>query len=66
MFPGQNPNNILEQWEETDTKTFENWVGINNFENKWKNDGTIWKSVYDYIINEKGTPMVQLKKMSEL
>ncbi len=62
----KDPNEILELWEETDTKAFENWVGINNFENKWKNDGTIWKSVYDYLINKKGTRMVQLKKMSEL
>ena len=62
----KDPNDILELWEETDTKAFENWVGINNFENKWKNDGTIWKSIYDYLINEKGTRMVQLKKMSEL
>jgi uncharacterized Ntn-hydrolase superfamily protein len=62
----KDPNEILEKWEETDIKAFENWVGINNFENKWKNDGTIWKSIYDYLINEKGTKMVQLKKMSEL
>ena len=62
----KNPSEILERWEETDIKAFENWVGINNFENKWKNDGTIWKSIYDYLINEKGTKMVQLKKMSEL
>jgi len=62
----KDPSEILEKWEKTDTKAFENWVGINNFENKWKNDGTIWKSIYDYLINEKGTPMVQLKKMSEI
>ncbi|MHA1475443.1 MAG: DUF1028 domain-containing protein [Promethearchaeota archaeon] len=62
----KDPTEILEVWEETDSKAFENWVGINNFENKWKKDGTIWRSIYDYLINEKGTKMVQLKKMSEL
>ena len=62
----EKPDNISEKWEELEKKAFENWVGINNFENKWKNDGTIWKSVYEYLINEKGTPMVLLKKMSEI
>jgi uncharacterized Ntn-hydrolase superfamily protein len=42
----------------------ENWTGINNFENKWV-ENKIWKSVYDYMIKEKGTPMVSLTKMSE-
>ena len=42
----------------------ENWTGINNFENKWV-EHKIWKSVYDYMVMEKGTPMVSLRKMSE-
>ncbi len=45
-------------------KALENWTGINNFENKWV-ENKIWKSVYDYMIREKGTPMVTLKKMNE-
>jgi len=40
----------------------ENWTGINNFENKWV-ENKIWKSVYDYMMEEKGTPMVSLRKM---
>nr|WP_147662738.1 DUF1028 domain-containing protein [Candidatus Prometheoarchaeum syntrophicum]QEE15840.1 Putative peptidoglycan binding domain protein [Candidatus Prometheoarchaeum syntrophicum] len=62
----KDPNKISELWEEIDRKAFENWIGINNYENKWKTDGTVWKSVYNYLIKEKGTPMVQLKKMSEI
>jgi len=45
-------------------KALENWTGINNFENKWV-ENKIWKSVYDYMMKEKGTPMVVLRKMSE-
>ncbi|QEE15840.2 DUF1028 domain-containing protein [Promethearchaeum syntrophicum] len=62
----KDPNKISDLWEEIDSKAFENWIGINNYENKWKTDGTVWKSVYNYLIKEKGTPMVQLKKMSEI
>ena len=40
----------------------ENWTGINNFENKWV-ENKIWKSVYDFMMEEKGTPMVALRKM---
>ncbi|MBN2155865.1 MAG: DUF1028 domain-containing protein [Candidatus Lokiarchaeota archaeon] len=42
----------------------ENWTGINNFENKLV-ENKIWKSVYDYMMEVKGTPMVSLRKMSE-
>ncbi len=45
-------------------EALENWTGINNFENKWV-ENKIWKSVYDYMIKEKGTPMVSLRKMSD-
>ena len=40
----------------------EDWTGINNFENKWV-ENKIWRSVYDYMLEEKGTPMVALRKM---
>ena len=56
----------IEEWEKTDSLALEAWIGINNFENKWRDDGKIWKSIYDYIRNEKGTPMVSLRKMSEV
>ena len=54
----------IERWEKEDSLALEAWVGINNFENKWRDDGKIWKSIYDYIRKEKGTPMVTLRKMS--
>lgn len=49
----------------TEIKALETWTGINNFENKWREDSKIWRSVYDYMMKEKGTPCVALKKMSE-
>jgi len=54
-----------EGWGKVETSSLEAWVGINNFENKWRDDGTIWRSVYDYMTSEKGTPFVSLRKMSE-
>lgn len=53
-------------WTENEHQAFESWVGINNFENKFTQEHKIWKSVYNYLINEKGTPVVNLKKMSDL
>jgi len=53
-------------WAQPEIKAFEAWVGINNFENKWRDDGKIWKSIYDYILKEKGTPAVNLKRMSNI
>ena len=40
----------------------EDWTGINNFENKWV-ENKIWRSVYDFMMEEKGTPMVLLRRM---
>ncbi|UCE14544.1 MAG: DUF1028 domain-containing protein [Candidatus Heimdallarchaeota archaeon] len=55
-----------DEWSSNETDALENWVGINNFENKWRPDGRIWKSIYDYMLREKGTPAISLRKMSEL
>ncbi len=55
----------IEKWDKADSLALEAWIGINNFENKWRDDGKIWRSIYDYIRKEKGTPMVSLRKMSE-
>ncbi len=30
------------------------WINTNNFENKYRDDGTIWQSVYDYLIEDAG------------
>ncbi|MHA1975998.1 MAG: DUF1028 domain-containing protein [Candidatus Hodarchaeales archaeon] len=53
-------------WGQLEKDALEAWFGINNFENKWNSEAKIWKSVYDYMSTEKGTPVVSLKKMSEL
>jgi uncharacterized Ntn-hydrolase superfamily protein len=53
-------------WSNTENEALELWFGVNNFENKWQPDKKIWKSVYDYLITEKGTPKVTIKKMSDL
>jgi uncharacterized Ntn-hydrolase superfamily protein len=52
-------------WGKIEAKALEAWIGINNFESKWRDDGTIWKSIYHYMMKEKGTPFVSLRKMSE-
>ncbi|MHA1994564.1 MAG: DUF1028 domain-containing protein [Candidatus Hodarchaeales archaeon] len=54
------------EWADSEIKALEAWFGINNFENKWNPDSKIWKSVYDYMMVEKGTPAISLRKMSEL
>ncbi|MCP4761925.1 MAG: DUF1028 domain-containing protein [archaeon] len=61
----ENPKNSSEIWNELYNIALENWIGINNFENKWNDDGKIWNSIYQYMQKEKGTPMVKIKKMSE-
>lgn len=55
------------EWSENEINALENWFRINNFENKWRNDGrSIWNSVYDFMIKEKGTPVILLRRMSEV
>ncbi|MHA1887843.1 MAG: DUF1028 domain-containing protein [Promethearchaeota archaeon] len=53
-------------WTKNDHQALENWIEINNFENKFSKKYEIWKSIYDYILSEKGTPAVNLRKMSEI
>ncbi len=53
-------------WSKNDHIALENWVGINNFENKFTQEHTVWKSMYDYLVSEKGTPVVNLRHMSEI
>lgn len=52
-------------WGEAENNALYIWTSINNFENKWHSDGKIWKSVYTYLCNEKGTPFIQLQKMND-
>ncbi|MHA1584093.1 MAG: DUF1028 domain-containing protein [Promethearchaeota archaeon] len=52
-------------WNAAENKALQNWFEINNFENKWRDDNTIWKSVYDFLVDKRGTPMIEFKKMSE-
>ena len=48
------------EWGAAEANALEAWTGINNFENKWRTDAKIWRSVFDYIITQKGTPFVDL------
>ncbi len=36
-------------------KALLNWTNTNNFENKARDDGTIWQSVLDYLLDQAGT-----------
>ncbi len=55
-----------EEWGQPEQDALEAWFSINNFENKWNSEAKIWKSVYDFMMKEKGTPAISLNKMSEL
>ncbi len=33
-------------------RAFEEWIGINNFENKLRSDGYIWGTIYRYLMKE--------------
>ena len=35
-------------------KAFEKWVGVNNFENKMRDDGYIWGTIYRYLLKNAG------------
>lgn len=48
-------------WGYVEAEAFEWWMGFNNFENKWRDDGMVWKSIYEYLIKEKGTSYVSIK-----
>jgi len=40
--------------DEETLKALENFIMINNFENKMRNDGYIWGSIYRYILELAG------------
>ncbi|MFX0209557.1 MAG: DUF1028 domain-containing protein [Candidatus Hodarchaeota archaeon] len=44
---------LNEEWGEVEHKAFEWWMSFNNFENKWRDDGMVWKSIYEHIMREK-------------
>ena len=33
-------------------QAFKTWIAINNFENKFREDGRVWRSIYEYLIDE--------------
>lgn len=66
MDLGYLQDSSVDTWGQLERDALEAWFGINNFENKWDPDAKIWRSVYDYMMNERGTPAISLKKMSEL
>ncbi|MHA2066397.1 MAG: DUF1028 domain-containing protein [Candidatus Thorarchaeota archaeon] len=45
---------IDEPFSKAATDALREWVNTNNFENKWRDDGTIWQSVLDYLLEESG------------
>ncbi len=53
-----------EEWSNQENKALQAWIGINNFENKWRSDGKIWLSIYEYMMKEKGTAYVEIREMS--
>ncbi|MFX0182049.1 MAG: putative peptidoglycan binding domain-containing protein [Candidatus Hodarchaeota archaeon] len=58
---------MFEEWSENEINALGNWFRINNFENKWRIVGRfIWNSIYNFMIKEKGTPAILLRRLSEL
>lgn len=45
---------VDEEFSAAATSALREWVNTNNFENKWRDDGTIWQSVLDYLLEESG------------
>lgn len=43
------PGSINGVFDDSTKKALSNFIGINNFENKMRKDGHIWKSVLDYL-----------------
>jgi uncharacterized Ntn-hydrolase superfamily protein len=41
-------------WDNDTEKAFIDWVNINNFENKLRNDEYIWGRVYRFLLNQAG------------
>ncbi|MFX1415691.1 MAG: putative peptidoglycan binding domain-containing protein, partial [Promethearchaeota archaeon] len=36
-------------------EALQEWINTNNFENKYRDDGTIWQSVLDYLLEDAET-----------
>ncbi|MFX1473797.1 MAG: DUF1028 domain-containing protein [Promethearchaeota archaeon] len=45
---------VDEEFSAAATSALREWVNTNNFENKWRDDGTIWQSVLDYLLEKSG------------
>ena len=45
---------VDESFSSAATEALREWVNTNNFENKWRDDGTIWQSVLEYLLEESG------------
>ncbi|MFX0107794.1 MAG: DUF1028 domain-containing protein [Candidatus Hodarchaeota archaeon] len=41
-----------EEFTNSASKALQEWINTNNFENKARDDGTIWKSVLDYLLSD--------------
>ena len=40
--------------DEATLKALEEWMAVNNFENKIRKDGKIWGTVYRFLVEEAG------------
>ncbi|MGD2072257.1 MAG: DUF1028 domain-containing protein [Candidatus Thorarchaeota archaeon] len=43
---------IEEKFSDTTQDALTQWIAVNNFENKARQDGTIWQSVLDYLLKD--------------
>ncbi len=40
---------INDRWEEDEMEALRHYFNINNFENKWREDGLLWRSIFTYM-----------------
>ncbi|KXH69998.1 MAG: hypothetical protein AM326_01500 [Candidatus Thorarchaeota archaeon SMTZ-45] len=45
---------VDEEFSAAAASALREWVNTNNFENKWREDGKIWQSVLEYLLDESG------------
>ena len=45
-------DSVQEGFPESASRALQEWINTNNFENKARDDGTIWQSVLDFLLNQ--------------
>lgn len=43
---------VQEGFPESASRALQEWINTNNFENKARDDGMIWQSVLDFLLNQ--------------